>query len=169
MINSLSLHYNILSMSQYVFYLKLPKYLAEWLTNRLGNPVAFPYSSPQNAIIRTYISKQPPNVAVETGDEESVAIVIPDSVAKPVESYNYMGRLGKEAVAETIKDLFLRQLWTEITPLSGSRVKLNKLIAAWCEMNGIDVERIETVRQCYYRIRNGYAKKGIKLRNFSEK
>lgn len=156
-------------MSNFVFYINLPKYLADWVTNRLGNPVVFPWSSPQNAIIRTYISKQPSEVNVELPDGKAVAIAIPDSVAKPPEVYNYMGKLGKDAVAETIKDLFLRQLWTEITPLSGSRVKLNKLIAAWCEMNGIKIDDVETVRQCYYRIRKGYAKKGIKLKNFCEK
>lgn len=156
-------------MSKYVFYINLPKYLSEWLTNKLGNPVAFPYSSPQNAIIRTYISKRPDNIPVDFGDANSTAIVIPDSVAKPPETFNYMGERGKAAVAETIKDLFLRQLWSEISPLTGSPVKLNSLIAAWCEMNGIDIDRIETVRQCFYRIRKDFAKRGIKIKNCSQK
>lgn len=156
-------------MSKYVFYINLPKYLAEWLTFRLGNPVVFPYNSPQNSLIRTYISKRPASSPVDLGSDETTAITIPDSAAKPPEYYNYMGERGKAAIAESIKDLFLRQLWTEISPLLGARVKLNKLIAAWCEQNGIDVDRVETVRQCYYRIRKGFAKQGINLRKSSEK
>ncbi len=156
-------------MSKYVFYIRLPKYLSEWLTARLGTPVTFPYGSPQNAIIRTYISKRPDGVPVDCGDDESIAIVIPDSIAKPPETYNYIGERGRAAVVEAIKDLFLRHLWSDITPLVGTPVKLNSLIAAWCEMNGIGVDRIETVRQCFYRIRKEYAKRGIKLKNCSLK
>lgn len=156
-------------MSRFVFYIKLPKYLSEWLTARLGTPVEFPYGSPQNAIIRTYISKRPDGAEVDCGGEDVTAIAIPDSIAKPPEIYNYMGERGKAAVAETIKDLFLRQLWADISPLVSAPVKLNKLIAAWCEMNGIDIDRVETVRQCYYRIRKDYAKHGIRLKNCSQK
>lgn len=156
-------------MSQYVFYIKLPKYLSEWLTSRLGDPAVFPAGSPQNAIIRTYISKRPAGADVDIDRDDATAVVIPDSVAKPPETYNYMGERGKAAVAEAIKDLFLRHLWSDITPLIGSPVKLNSLIAAWCEMNGIGIDRIETVRQCFYRIRKDYAKRGIKLKNCSQK
>lgn len=156
-------------MSSYVIYIKLPIYLSEWVTSRLGNPVEFPYGSPQNAVIRTYITKRPDGAPVDLGGDGTTAIAIPDSVAKPPEIYNYMGDRGKAAVAETIKDLFLRQLWTEISPLTSAPVKLNKLIAAWCELNGIDIDRVETVRQCYYRIRKDYAAHGIRLKNCSQK
>lgn len=153
-------------MSQFVIYVNLPKYLAQWATTRMGNPVKFPAASPQNAIIRTYIRKRLPGEPVEArAPEEATAIAIPDSVAKPPEEYNYIGERGKMAVQETVKDLFLRQLWCDISPLEKSPVGLNKLIAAWCEVNGIDIDRIETVRQCYYRIRKAYYKDcGINLK-----
>lgn len=158
-------------MDQYLIYINLPKYLSQWITTRLGNPVVFPAGSPQNAIIRTYIRKRLPGEAVDVfrqGDDRT-AIAIPDSVAKPIEEYNYMGDRGKMAVAETIKDLFKRALWCDISPLDKSACGLNKLIAAWCELNGIDIDRTESVRQCYYRIRADYAKRGINLKKSSLK
>ena len=157
-------------MSQYLIYINLPRYLSQWITNRLGNPVVFPAASPQNAVIRTYIRKRLPEEPVETkAPEGSTAIAIPDSVAKPPEEYNHMGDLGKKAVQETIKDLFSRALWCDISPLEKAPCGLNKLIAAWCEMHGIDVDRIETVRQCYYRIRKSYHECGINLKKIHQK
>ena len=46
-------------MSKYVIYINLPKYLSEWLVFRLGDPVVFPASSPQNAVIRTFLNTPP--------------------------------------------------------------------------------------------------------------
>lgn len=152
-------------MSQFLIYVNLPKYLSQWVTNRLGNPVVFPASSPQNAVIRTYTRKRMPDEPVEAfAPDGYTAITIPDSIAKPPEIYNHMGVRGKLAVQETIKDLFLRELWSDISPLEKTPCGLNKLIAAWCEIHGIDIDRIETVRQCYYRIRKAYRKCGINLK-----
>ncbi len=152
-------------MSQFLIYLKLPKYLSQWVTDRLGNPVVFPASSPQNAVIRTYIRKRLPSEPVDCLPPEGyTAICIPDSIAKPPEVYNHLGERGKLAMQETIKDLFLRELWSDISPLEKAPCGLNKLIAAWCENHGIDIDRIETVRQCYYRIRKAYQQRGINLK-----
>lgn len=156
-------------MSQYLIYVDLPKYLDQWLTNRLGNPVVFPPGSPQNAVIRTYIRKKFPGESVDIRKDGQTAIAIPDSVAKPPESYNFMGDRGKMAVVETIRDLFKRALWCDISQIEKSPCGLNKLIAAWCEMNGIDIDRIESVRQIYYRIRKEYAERGINLKKVHEK
>lgn len=156
-------------MSQFVIYVSLPKYLSEWLTTKLGNPVVFPPSSPQNAIIRAFTMQLPPGQTPELADEGKVAIVIPDSVSKPPMKFNHMTRTGKEAVAEACKDLFIRALWADLSPLVDSPVGLNKLIAAWCETNGIGIDRVETVRQCFYRIRRDFAQSGINLRNSSRK
>jgi len=157
-------------MSQYLIYVNLPKYLSQWATNRLGDPVVFPASSPQNAVIRTYIRKRLPEEPVEALQPEgSTAIAIPDSIAKPPEEYNHMGLRGKLAVQETILDLFKRELWSDISPLENAPCGLNKLIAAWCESHGIDIDRVETVRQRYYRIRKDFQKVGINLKKKSPK
>ncbi|MCM1356519.1 MAG: hypothetical protein NC212_08965 [Staphylococcus sp.] len=105
----------------------------------------------------------------EVMTEGVTPIVIPDSVSKPPEQFNYIGNRGKRAVQEAVKDLFLRSLWSDISPLRDSPVGLNALIAAWCESHGIEIDQIETVRQCYYRLRNSYGSRGINLRKSSRK
>ena len=94
-------------------------------------------------------------------------IYIPDSKAKPPESYNYMTDSGKKAVREAIMDLFTRNLWNELRPIESINIGVNTRIAAWCEMHGIGLDRVETVRQKYYRIRDAYKKRGINLQNFT--
>lgn len=154
-------------MSQFVIYITLEKYLAEWASNSLGSPIVFPAQSNENAIIRTFLQKLPKGEIPIMNDGSLTAIVIPDSKAKPAREYNYIGERGQKAIRESIKDLFRRNLWADLGGISESGVGINSLISAWCEMHGIDVDRIETVRQAFYRMRDAYTKKGINLRNFS--
>lgn len=156
---------NFATMSQFCIYIKLEKYLAEWLTHSLGNPVRFPASSNENAVIRCFLQKLPEDKLPETQQPDEIAICIPDSKAKPASSWNYMGEKGKKAVREAILDLFIRNLWNDLQRLEGSSIGINTRIAAWCEMHGIGIDRVETVRQRYYRIRDAYTKKGINLQN----
>lgn len=156
-------------MSQFVIYVHLPKYLSEWLVSKLGCPVVFPASSPQNAVIRAFLQRPPAGYLPERADDSLTSIAIPDSVSKPPEQYHYISQKGKEAVAEACKDLFIRALWYDMTPLASSPVGINKLITAWCEANGIDIDRAETVRQCYYRIRKDYSRRGVNLKNSTRK
>ncbi len=155
-------------MSQYFIYLKLKPYLKEWLVNSLGVPVCFPHCSNENAVIRTFLQKQPSG-RVEMLTDELVPIAIPDSKAKPVAIYNYLGEVGKKALAEAIEDLFVQNLWAELSQLTllSKGKGVNGFIAAWCEMHGISLDHVETVRQKYYRLRKSYTDKGIELRNFS--
>lgn len=156
-------------MSKFVFYIKLEKFLAEWLVNALGDPVAFPPYSNENAVIRTFISKLPPGTEPQTAGEGLVAVRIPDSASKPPETYNHMGRRGQAAVREAVRDLFIRSLWNDLRQLEDSPVGINSLIAAWCESHGIALDRHETVRQWYYRARRKYAQQNINLKKSSRK
>lgn len=154
-------------MSQFVIYIKLEKYLSEWLTHSLGCPVRFPNGSNENAVIRAFIQKTPDNEKPEIAHDDATPIYIPYSKAKPPESYNYMTDSGKKAVREAIMDLFTRNLWNELRPIDNINIGVNTRIAAWCEMHGIGLDRVETVRQKYYRIREAYKKRGINLQNFT--
>ena len=155
-------------MSQFVIYIKLEKYISEWLTHSLGYPVRFPNGSNENAVIRAFIQQTPKGETPDTAAEGMTPIYIPDSKAKPPESYNYMTDSGKKAVREAIMDLFTRNLWNELRPIDSIKgVGVNTRIAAWCEMHGIGLDRVETVRQKYYRIRDAYKKRGINLQNFT--
>ena len=156
-----------LDMSNYNIYIKLPRHLHQWLTFTLGNPVVFPAYSNENAVIRSFLSKRPEGVDPEVAAPGLTAIAIPDSVAKPPEVYNHIGERGKAAVTEAIKDLFIRALWADMKPVTGSTVRVNTLLSAWCESHGIDLDCIENVRQSFYRLRKQYDKKGINLKNIS--
>lgn len=151
-------------MSRFVIYVKLPKHLSQFIRHHLGCPVVFPHSSNENAVIRTFLQRLPSGTVPDIDDGSSTPISIPDSASKPAEIYNYMGIRGKNAVCQAVKDLFLRALWADLTPLRESTVGLNMLIAAWCESHGIDIDQVETVRQCYYRLRKEYGKRGINLK-----
>lgn len=48
-------------MKDFVFYIKLEHYLAQWLTHSLGNPVRFPAQSNENSVIRRFLQKLPPD------------------------------------------------------------------------------------------------------------
>lgn len=150
-------------MSSIVFYLRLEPYLRQWLVHSLGDPVVFPAQSNENAVIRRFLRKRPENIRPELAADGLTAICIPDSKAKPPQYYNYLGKKAKAAVKETIEDLFRANLWNEISDLTRRNCGLNKTIAAWCEMHGIDDDYSETVRQKYYRMRDSYNKKGIFL------
>ena len=156
-------------MAQMVIYIKLEKYLAEWLTHSLGNPVRFPAQSNENAVIRAFIQQVPEGKKPQTGGEGMTAIVIPESKAKPPETWHYMGPKGLVAVHEAIMDLFVRNMWADLSRLDSSSIGVNTRVAAWCEMHGIGLDRVETVRQKYYRIREAYTKRGINLQNYDRK
>lgn len=155
-------------MAQMVIYIRLEKYLAEWLTHSLGDPVRFPASSNENAVIRAFIRKPGEDDKPQLGGPGYTAIVIPESKAKPPDQYHYIGEKGQKAVREAIMDLFTRSLWTDLSRLEDSHIGVNTRIAAWCELHGIDLDRVETVRQKYYRIRDAYYRKGINLKNFDK-
>lgn len=155
-------------MSNFVIYIKLETYLSRWLIHSLGNPVRFPAQSNENAVIRRFLQKLPAGHLPELMADGLTPIIIPDSKAKDPSVFNYLGPKAKEAVVEAIEDLFRRNLWAELGDADIS-IGVNKMIAAWCEMHGIEDDYIETVRQKYYRMRNAYTKRGIFLNSLTRK
>lgn len=157
-------------MSAFVFYIKLEKYLTQWLTHSLGDPVRFPAQSNENAIIRRFLQRVPDGQKPELKVDDLTSIVIPDSKAKDPAVFNFLGPRAKDAVTEAIEDLFRRNLWAELGDMTIEQsIGVNKMVAAWCEMHGIDDDYVETVRQKYYRMRNAYTKNGIFLNSLTRK
>lgn len=160
-------------MSKFVIYLKLEPYLRQWLVHSLGDPVVFPPQSNENAVIRRFLLKRPADKLPDLAAPGLTAVCIPDSKAKPPQTYNYLGKHAKEAVIAVIEDLFRQNLWNEIRDLTVGKAPLNRTIYAWCEEHGIDDDYANTVRQKYYRMRDAYNKKGIFLgkltRNHTDK
>ena len=94
---------------------------------------------------------------------EYIAISLPESKAKPILEYNYLGPRARRAVKEMITDLFKIDLWASLKDIADRSCKLSSLISAWCEQHGIGIDYEDTVRQCFYRMRDQHAKKGINL------
>lgn len=154
-------------MSKFLVYIKVEPYLRQWLQNSFGDPVEFPANSNENAVLRRFTSKRPGNINPEQPTEEMIGICIPASKYKNPETYNYMSESAKQALAESISDLFRMNLWKELGDLSDTSCKKMTAFRSWCCMHGIDVEYAETVRMKWYRMLKSYQKHGINL--FSHK
>lgn len=148
-------------MKDLTIQIRLERYIREWLTFHLGNPVRFPERSYENELLHRFLSKRPAEVPPLSSDDDCVAIVITDCRYRKPEFYNYIGHDGRRALASAIDGLFKLQLWTECAPLLQSKGELNKGIDAWCARNGISLDAREAVRQKFYRIRKAYFEKGI--------
>ena len=98
-----------------------------------------------------------------THPDDYIAIQLPDSKAKPVKEYNYLGPRARRAVKEMVVDLFKMDLWASLKDIADRSCKLSSLISAWCEQHGIGIDYEDTVRQCFYRMRDQHTKRGLIL------
>lgn len=153
-------------MSDFVVYIKLKPFIAQWLNFHFGSPVRFPDQSAENACIRRFLTRQPAAVPVACQPGE-VAVCIPDSKQKPVVTYNYLGSHARAAVADCIEDTFRLQLWHDLNGFENLHCPLLKAVRAWCQNNGISIDYEDTVKMRFQRMRNSYLKSGIDLRRSS--
>lgn len=159
--------FKIKNMSKFLVYIKVEPYLRQWLQNSFGDPVEFPANSNENAVLRRFTSKRPSSINPEQPTEDMIGICIPASKYKNPETYNYMSESAKQALAESISDLFRMNMWKELGDLSDTSCKKMTAFRSWCCMHGIDVEYAETVRMKWYRMLKSYQKHGVNL--FSHK
>lgn len=150
-------------------YVKVERYIKEWLEFHLGNPVRFPDRSYENELLHAYLSKRPCDLPPAKPQGCFVSIVITDSLHRKPEFYNYLGSRGQRAVASAIDALFRLDMWSGCAPLLHSSKEINKGIDEWCACNGISLDAREAVRQKFYRIRKAYMEKGIILGKFYRK
>lgn len=150
-------------------YVKVERYIQEWLEFHLGNPVRFPVRSYENELLHRHLGKRPCGLPPEKREDNMVAIVITDCDHSRPEFYNYLGHRGKRAIVSAIDALFRLDLWSGCAPLLHSTTELNKGIDKWCADNGISLDAREAVRQKFYRIRKSYLERGIVLGKFYRK
>ncbi len=154
-----------LYMSQFNIYLKVEPFIRQWLVNKYGaEPIKFDIASVENSTIRLFLQKQPKDSVPQTQQPDEVAICIPESKAKPTVTYNYLGPYGKNALRETIEDVFKRQLWNELYDLSQCGCSVLNAVRAWMEANGIDIEYDYVIKMRYQRLREAYLRNDIDLR-----
>ena len=64
-------------MSNYNVYLKVPEYLAQWITHTFGNPVSLIKDSPEMRVLNELVVKTPAGKTPDTGEDSNVTIPIP--------------------------------------------------------------------------------------------
>lgn len=151
-------------MSKFTVYIKAPAYIRQWLVFHFGDPVVFPPSSAENATIRRFLAKQPRDMVPPMEHDDEVAVCIPDSCQKPVETYNYLNHHARRALLDTIRDTYRLQLWNELNGLHESGCTIMNGVRAWCQNNGISIDYDCTVKMQYQRMRDEYLANGVDLR-----
>ena len=99
-------------MNEFLIYLSLPPYLAQWYANectqihnrdkatcpreiyRFPTPVVPVRGSQESDVINMHLAKQPDAVPAKVPEDATIAIVIPSFTGKPVEYYNYVPQSG---------------------------------------------------------------------------
>lgn len=150
-------------MSKFVIYLDVEPYMKQWLTHAYGDPVVFPPSSSENAVIRRLTTKRPSDNIPEQPSDKAVAISIPSCKYKSPETYNFLTSYGKQALCESLDDLFRINMWQDLGDLSDTSCTKMSAFRAWCQAHGIDIDYAETIRMKWYRMRKAHQEKGINL------
>ncbi len=151
-------------MSEIVIYLNAPDYLAQWINHTFGSPAILIKDSPESRILNECLVKMPKDCFPDVGDNANVSIEVPYFKSKDPRVYNYLHRSGKNAVIESFRTLFIKNMMEEIGPLDNKNVKIVTLIYAFLEKHGIDQDHWYAVSQIYYRLRKRYfEEKGIKV------
>ncbi len=134
-------------------------YLAQWATHKYGNPIRFPAGSVQNAALRASLTRLPSGIKPNLPGKGKVPVVLPDSKAKPVCSFNHLPHDAQRDIANLLQDLLKLQLWKDMRPLLDddmclpAHTMVMKAVRSWCKTNGIDIEYDNTIKQKWYRLR----------------
>lgn len=150
-------------MSEYLIYIKVSPYVAEWAVHSLGNPVDFPKDSVENRLIKKFLEKTPEGISPEMKGDSNLAIRIPFYKLKDPRIYNYFNDSSKEMLIESLKTLLLQNLWSELGSLENLNCSAKMMVISWCRKHGISETHEDTIAQKFYRLRKRYARKGIFL------
>lgn len=148
-------------MSNILIYVKLPLYIREWCEHHFGRPCEFPAATNINNVIRHFSRPRPKDMPPETQKEGEMAICLMGSKSKKPEVYNYISKHGKSAIAEAIDDIFVMQMWEDLTDIGCRSVQLSKLVMDWMDANGISMQgnNYENLRMKFQRIKDAYRQK----------
>lgn len=154
-------------MSEFVIYVSLKPFIAQWAVHHFGCPVKFPPQSVGNARIISVLRHRPEGAVPDVAAEGLTPVCIPYSKQKDPESWNYVTPSGRRFIAEYIEALFKDNLYGEFKEMCGEDTKLQTAAYAWCEMHGISMDYADTIRQRFYRERERLLARGVDLRKRS--
>lgn len=143
-----------------LIYLPLPSYLRQWAVSRFGDPLRFPRSSYENALLARHLSRLPPGHAPARRGAGEAAVAVPQIGGKPAGTFCHLPRRGRAELCGALSALFTIDLWQSLAPLIGTR-GMERAVDAWCASRGIALDFREAVRQRFYRMRRDYARDGV--------
>ncbi|MBR5085431.1 MAG: hypothetical protein IKX31_00320 [Muribaculaceae bacterium] len=156
-------------MSEFVIYLRLDPYLAQWLIHEHGgNPVEFPKNSTENDVLELGLTPKP-ILATDIGPGENhVPIVLPFFKKKDVRKNNYLPGKARRALVQCIRSRFVIALWNDLYKFGNIGKQKQDLIWAWMESHGIETNDTNwnTIAKIYLRKRDVYRRQ--QLRNQSK-
>lgn len=169
-------------------YLTLPPYLAQWYAFECRQiehrdddtishavykplePVVIPRGSQESNILHCFLQKQPTANALKEDEQPNIAIVIPQYRDKDAVTYNYLGRHGRQKLADTIRNRFCINLWEELHTFRNALSRQDNAIYAFMEAHGIECSETNwnALAKIYQRQRDVYYKQKYRKKN-SEK
>lgn len=153
-------------MSRFYVYLKVPTYLEQWMKHTFGDPIVLEKDCPEGRVLNEMLVKLPKDCKPDTGQDSNIRIGIPYFKGKNPETYNHLHKSGKNALIESFKTLFKKNLMAEIGSLEniGVNCKTSDLLYAYMEKHGIDQVHWHTISQIYHRTKKRYfVKNDIKI------
>lgn len=162
-------------MSEFMIYIKVPVYVAEWAIHSLGIDnglpeetikraiIEFPKDSVENRLIKKFLEKTPIGVIPDLKADNNLGVRIPFYKLKDPRVYNFLNESSKKLLTDSLETLLLQNLWSELGSLENLNCSIKQTIVSWCKMHNISDQYEDTIAQKFYRLRKRYAKKGIFL------
>ena len=147
-------------MSDYIIYLRLDPYLAQWLKHEHGEPVEFPKNSTENDVLELGLIQKPLLAFVPGPGENRVAIALPFFKNKDVRKCHYLPASGRRSLARCIRSRFVIALWNDLYKFGNIGKRKQDLIWTWMEAHGIEPTDTNwnTIAKIYMRKRSVYRK-----------
>ena len=144
--------------SNFMVYLKLEPYLAQWVAHEHGFPIRFPRGSIENDIIELGLKIRGDDEPVDLPGEGKYAVVLPYYKHKDVMYYNHLSESSKEHLIHCLKIRFAIALWNDLFKFGNIGKQKQDLIYAW--MDAHDIDDTETnwlvISKIYTRKRKAY-------------
>jgi hypothetical protein len=154
-------------MTDYKISLLVPTYLQQWMYFAFGNPVQLIRDSPESRLLCQMLRKTPEEpetlesyeeqlLQVSTHDHDDIVLVpvvieIPFYKSKPPREFSVLNIYGKQAMVESFKTLFKKDILNTVSHLRNTNCKQKTLIYNYMDEHGIEIEHYDTIKQIYYR------------------
>ncbi len=144
--------------SNFMVYVKMEPYLAQWVAHEHGIPIRFPRGSIENDIIELGLKIRGDDEPVDLPGEGKYAVVLPFYKHKDVMYYNHLSESSKDQLVHCLKVRFAIALWNDLYRFGHIGKKKEDLIYAW--MDAHDIDDTETnwlvISKIYSRKRRAY-------------